>query len=199
MLRALFAIFAITIGCCISVSTAPTAAACPSGYYQSKRTGDCVERPDSNPEGAVAICADGSYDHSETSTGECSGHGGVAQRCPCGSATAAAASSSSDSSDQPDPDTYLYMLRRANIAYTSDNLAIVNGQRICNQASGGVNAGTLVAEVQTTPGNALSFLQAAEIVVAATEQLCPGGNDAELNVWHDAMMLAGHDPNSPNS
>src|SRR5258708_5114913 len=90
MLRAIFGIFAITIGCCISVAAAPTAAACPAGTYQAS-SGDCVEAPDSSPSNVTAICADGTDSHSEHRSGTCSRPGGVAQSCPCGSASAPAA------------------------------------------------------------------------------------------------------------
>jgi hypothetical protein len=90
MLRAIFAIFALTIGCCISVAAAPTAAACPAGSYQAS-SGDCVEAPDQNTNNDTAICRDGSDSHSEHRSGTCSGHGGVAQWCPCGGGTAAPA------------------------------------------------------------------------------------------------------------
>ena len=74
----------------IVLAGSPTAAAneCPTGYYWSKSHGNCVEKPDTNPAGATAECADGLYSHSETPNADenCSGHGGVAQECPCGSA-----------------------------------------------------------------------------------------------------------------
>lgn len=57
----------------------------PSCYVAS--SGDCVERPDSNTSNVTAICRDGSDSHSEHRSGTCSGHHGVAQWCPCGSAS----------------------------------------------------------------------------------------------------------------
>lgn len=72
----------------IGLSAPSTALAdeCGPGYYWSKAHGKCVERPDSNPVGAVALCGDGKYSHSESRTGTCSENDGVAQWCPCGGA-----------------------------------------------------------------------------------------------------------------
>ena len=55
-------------------ATAP--APCP---YISQRTTDCVEWVDANPAGAVALCADGLYSHSQSPGGLCSRDGGVAR------------------------------------------------------------------------------------------------------------------------
>lgn len=51
---------------------------CPPGTYRAK-SGDCVERPDSNRSGATGQCCDGTDTHSEHRTGACSHHGGVCQ------------------------------------------------------------------------------------------------------------------------
>ncbi|WP_308218723.1 DUF3761 domain-containing protein [Mycobacterium colombiense] len=56
---------------------------CPAGEDQESH--GCVEKPDPNSVGAMARCRDGSYSHSQTHSGTCSGHHGVAQWCPCGS------------------------------------------------------------------------------------------------------------------
>ena len=65
----------------IAVAASPTSSAdeCGPGYYWSKTHGNCVERPDTNPAGATAQCADGLYSHSETrnASENCSGHGGA--------------------------------------------------------------------------------------------------------------------------
>jgi hypothetical protein len=55
----------------------------PPCDYRSKRTGDCVEGVDDNPVGATAMCGDGLHSHSETRSGTCSHHDGVAEWCPC--------------------------------------------------------------------------------------------------------------------
>jgi hypothetical protein len=57
--------------------------ASPSCYIAS--SGDCVESPDGSTSNVTAICRDGDDSHSEHRSGTCSGHGGVAQWCPCGS------------------------------------------------------------------------------------------------------------------
>lgn len=51
---------------------------CPPGKYRAK-SGDCVERPDSNSNGAKGQCCDGTDIHAEHRTGACSHHGGVCQ------------------------------------------------------------------------------------------------------------------------
>jgi hypothetical protein len=51
---------------------------CPPGTYRAK-SGDCVERPDSNRGGAKGQCCDGTDTHAEHRTGACSHHGGVCQ------------------------------------------------------------------------------------------------------------------------
>lgn len=48
-----------------------------SGYTNSD--GNHVNSPGSNPNGATAICGDGSYSYSQHRSGTCSHHGGVAQ------------------------------------------------------------------------------------------------------------------------
>jgi len=70
----------------LSAPSSAHADECGPGYYWSKAHGECVERPDSNPVGAVALCGDGKYSHSESRTGTCSENDGVAQWCPCGGA-----------------------------------------------------------------------------------------------------------------
>jgi hypothetical protein len=51
---------------------------CKSGYYKNV-SGHCVKRPGSDPTGATARCADGSYSYSQHASGTCSHHGGVAR------------------------------------------------------------------------------------------------------------------------
>jgi hypothetical protein len=180
------AIAAVGVGCCISVSTAPVAAACPSGTYKSTRTGDCVERPDNNPVGAVAICADGDYDHSETSSGECSGHGGVAQRCPCGGAGApAAASSSSDGPDSSDINDYLAALTKDGITFTSADGAVNDGNQICNATK----AGESIVSIEQLAGGVtnLNARGAALVVVDSMMDLCP---EVDNGIFQRAMDVA---------
>ncbi|CAM3399105.1 hypothetical protein BST27_29215 [Mycobacterium intermedium] len=51
-------------------------AQCQPGYYKNS-SGNCVEKPDQNPNGTTAVCCDGTSSHSQTSSGTCSHHGGV--------------------------------------------------------------------------------------------------------------------------
>lgn len=44
--------------------------------------GNTVESPDNNPVGATAQCNDGTYSHSQSPQGTCSGHGGVKPAAP---------------------------------------------------------------------------------------------------------------------
>lgn len=88
-MRSLIAVVVTAVGYgIIALATPPIAAAdeCPAGFYWSKAHGNCVERPDNNPVGAVALCGDGKYSHSESRSGTCSSNGGVSQWCPCGGA-----------------------------------------------------------------------------------------------------------------
>lgn len=73
----------------VAIVAAPPAAACPSGTYEAA-SGDCVESPNGSYAGASAICQDGTASHSQTRSGTCSRHGGVAQWCPCGTPPPAA-------------------------------------------------------------------------------------------------------------
>jgi hypothetical protein len=98
--------------------------------------------------------------------------------------------------DNPDPDTYLYELRESHISFPSDNEAIAGGLAVCQHARAGESAGSIVEELRNTPGNSLSYVQAANVVVAATEQLCP---EAPAGTWHDAMIMAGRNPADPDS
>jgi hypothetical protein len=87
---ALIAAAALAIGA-IAMPTGVTSTAhaesdCPPGYYQAS-SGDCVPDPEklppnaAPPNGATAICVDGTYSFSEHpySGGTCHGHGGVAK------------------------------------------------------------------------------------------------------------------------
>ncbi|WP_231972113.1 DUF3761 domain-containing protein [Mycobacterium sp. E3251] len=93
-MRSLIAVLIAVVGYgVIPFAAPPTAAAdeCPAGYYWSKAHATCVERPDNNPVGAVALCGDGKYSHSESRSGTCSSNGGVSRWCPCGAAPSLAA------------------------------------------------------------------------------------------------------------
>jgi len=57
----------------------PTAPAASSGNGYTNSQGNYVPSPSSNPSGATARCADGSYSYSQSRRGTCSHHGGVAE------------------------------------------------------------------------------------------------------------------------
>lgn len=81
MWRAVLAVLGLAAGSCIAVVGAPEAVACPSGTYEAA-SGDCVPSPaygPSAPAGATARCGDGTYSFSQSRSGTCSHHGGVAQ------------------------------------------------------------------------------------------------------------------------
>jgi uncharacterized protein DUF3761 len=78
----------------VAAAAAANPAAASDGSYTNS-SGNQVERPDSNPVGATAICNDGTYSHSQNRSGTCSGHGGVAQFLTGGTTTTSQASSSS--------------------------------------------------------------------------------------------------------
>jgi hypothetical protein len=98
--------------------------------------------------------------------------------------------------DAPDPGTYLFMLREANVTTQSDNDAIGLGLMVCQHVRTGESAGNIVTELRNYPSNALTQTAAAEVVVTATEQLCP---ETSSSIWRDAMILAGRNPYPPAS
>jgi hypothetical protein len=51
--------------------------ACRRDYYKNA-LGNCVHSPSSNPVGATARCRDSTYSYSQSASGTCSHHGGVA-------------------------------------------------------------------------------------------------------------------------
>lgn len=51
---------------------------CGEGYYENS-AGNCIPVPGSSPSGASARCNDGTYSYSESRSGTCSRHGGVAE------------------------------------------------------------------------------------------------------------------------
>ncbi|MGW4058498.1 DUF3761 domain-containing protein [Amycolatopsis sp. NPDC004747] len=59
-----------------TAQAAPKPAECGADYYRNS-DGNCVHRPSDNPDGATALCKDGTYSYSQHRSGTCSGHGGV--------------------------------------------------------------------------------------------------------------------------
>ena len=60
-----------------AATSSQPAAQSDSGYTNS--AGNYVQSPSSNPQGATAQCKDGTYSYSQSRSGTCSHHGGVAQ------------------------------------------------------------------------------------------------------------------------
>jgi Protein of unknown function (DUF3761) len=78
------ALAGIGLAGCGSGGRTTGATACANGTYVN-RAGDTVCRPQSGatpPAGATARCGDGTYSFSESSSGACSHHGGVAESLP---------------------------------------------------------------------------------------------------------------------
>ena len=65
------------VGTKVAAPVAPRTTTCSSGYYLNS-AGNCVQSPGSSPSGATARCRDGSYSYSQSRSGTCSHHGGVA-------------------------------------------------------------------------------------------------------------------------
>jgi hypothetical protein len=65
-----------------TTTTSTGSASCGADYYKNSQ-GHCVPRPSSDPTlepgGPTAVCVDGSYSYSESASGTCSHHGGVAR------------------------------------------------------------------------------------------------------------------------
>lgn len=81
LFRAAFVAAAIATTTIGLVPLASAEASCPTGTYRAA-SGDCVPRPQAGPTqppGATAKCADGTWSFSEHpySGGTCHGHGGV--------------------------------------------------------------------------------------------------------------------------
>jgi hypothetical protein len=65
----------------VAAPTSSSTGSCGSAYYRNSR-GNCVPRPSTDPtltpDGPTAVCADGTYSYSQSASGTCSHHGGVA-------------------------------------------------------------------------------------------------------------------------
>ena len=90
MIPVLSVLFVLAFGMVVS---GEAEASCPRNTYQA-RSGNCVLRPHyarSMPSGASAVCADGTYSHSEHpyARGTCSYHGGVRSYIGAGAGSSA--------------------------------------------------------------------------------------------------------------
>ena len=153
----------------IVLSAPPTASAddCPSGYYWSKAHSTCVERPDNNPAGAVALCGDGKYSHSESRTGTCSENDGVGQWCPCGGA----ATPPQQASDADHVFLTLFS-QIPGIHLTDQAAAIASARAMCTDLQNGEES-PADAAAKTMHNTGLTPAHAAALVNAAITAYCP--------------------------
>ncbi|WP_158090408.1 DUF732 domain-containing protein [Mycobacterium sp. IEC1808] len=169
-MRSIIAVVIVAVGYSIIALAAPstaTADECPPGYYWSKAHSTCVERPDDNPVGAVALCGDGKYSHSESRSGTCSNNGGVAQRCPCGGAA---------TPPQPESDAdqvFLTLFSQIpGIHLTDQAAAIASAHAMCADLQSGKES-PADAAVKTTNNTGLTPEHATAVVNAAITAYCP--------------------------
>lgn len=191
-MRSIIAIVIATGGYGLIALAAPstaTADECPAGYYWSKAHAACVERPDNNPVGAVAQCADGNYSHSESRSGTCSENGGISRRCPCdGSAVSAphAAPAPDPSVLIPSVPKYLDDLQKSGITYASEGGAIQDGRQVCDEIANGADFATVEQIAVNLTG--LNLAGAAHVIIASGLYLCPAVDDN--GIVDKAMDLA---------
>jgi Protein of unknown function (DUF732)/Protein of unknown function (DUF3761) len=174
-LRIIIMAAVIAAGGGIIVLSAPVTAwadECPSGYYWSKSHGNCVERPDNNPVGAVAICGDGKYSHSESRSGTCSENGGVAQRCPCGDAVAAPTTVVADPGADANDRAFIRALRGAQNSVDDESRALFGAHWVCSELGDGNSPGDVVVEVKGR-NPTLTDLGAIDFVSDSVAFYCP--------------------------
>lgn len=143
--------------------------------YISQRTTDCVERVDANPAGAVALCADGRYSHSQTPSSACSHDGGVARWL---TTTAAPPSQPSPHSNFSGAD-YAYFRYLQSEGVMSPNpgndvmVSAVNlGHAICSALDNG-NTGSQFVDQTMTADNRLSEHEVRSELLGAMKTYCP--------------------------
>jgi hypothetical protein len=144
--------------------------------YMSQRTTDCVERVNANPVGAVALCADGLYSHSQTPGSPCSDDGGVARWLT----TAAAPSSqpSRHSNFSVADYTYFHYLQSEGVMPSNAGndlmVSTVNlGHAICSALDNG-NTGSQFVDQTMAADNRLSEHEVRSELVGAMTSYCPG-------------------------
>lgn len=169
-MRSLIAVLVAVVGYGVTpLAVPPTATAdeCPAGYYWSKAHATCVERPDDNPVGAVALCGDGKYSHSESRSGTCSSNDGVRQWCPCGGG--AAAPQPTSDADQ----VFLTLFSQIpGIHLTDQAAAIASARAMCADLRNG-DENPADAAAKTTNNTGLTPEHAAAVVNAAITAYCP--------------------------
>lgn len=143
--------------------------------YISKRTGACVESVDANPVGAIAMCADGLYSHSETPSIICYRHGGVAQWLAMSAGPSSRASPQSHFS-LADYSYFRYLQSEGVMPSDPDNdamVAAVNlGHAICRVLDNGETGTQLVTQIMAAD-NRLSEHEVRSELVGAMKSYCP--------------------------
>lgn len=192
-MRPIIAVVIAAVGYAIIGLAAPstaTADECGPGYYWSRAHATCVERPDDNPVGAVAQCADGKYSHSESRSGTCSENGGISRPCPCDGSAVAAPPTADPTPDPsvliPSAPKYLDDLRKSGVTYTSEGGAVEDGRQICNAIANGSDFATVEQTAMNITG--LNLSGAAHVIIASGLYLCPQVDDN--GIVDKAMDLA---------
>jgi hypothetical protein len=144
---------------------------CQKGSYQAS-SGDCVESPDQNANGAIGKCCDGTDTHAEHRSGACSSHGGVCQWF-------AAAGSAGDNPDNGpvdnSPDSrFLWLLTTDPVhPMTVWNFPLVKAQglQLCQEMDNGERQAAATNDLMAAAG--YTFDDAASISAAAVTIYCP--------------------------
>lgn len=161
---------AALIGPAGGVATAPA-----SCSYMSKRTNECAERVDANPVGAVAMCADGLYSHSQTLSSPCSHDGGVARWLTTSAAPSSQPSRQSNFS-VADYTYFRYLQSEAVMPSDPGNDVMVNavnlGHAICWALDSG-NTGSQFVDQTLAADNRLSEHEVRSELVGAMKTYCP--------------------------
>lgn len=152
------------------VATAPA----PCNYL-SARTKDCVERVDTSPVGAVAMCADGLYSHSQTTSSPCSHDGGVARWLITSAAPSSQPSRQSNFS-AADYTYFRYLQSEGVMPSDPGNDVMVNavnlGHAICWALDNG-NPGSQFVDQTMAADNRLSEHEVRSELVGAMKTYCP--------------------------
>ncbi len=141
----------------------------------SQRTMDCVERVDANPAGAVALCANGRYSHSQTPSSACSHDGGVARWLT--SSAAPPSQPSRHSNFSAADDTYFRYLQSEGVMPPNPGndvmVSTVNlGHAICSALDNG-NTGSQFVDQTLAADNRLSEHEVRSELLGAMKSYCP--------------------------
>jgi uncharacterized protein DUF732/uncharacterized protein DUF3761 len=186
MLRAVLigTVAAAAIGAASPANASPAALIGPAGGvptapapcdYISKRTATCVESVDANAVDAVAMCADGLYSHSVTTSVPCSRHGGVARWLTT------SAGPSSQASPQPnfsvaDYNYFRYLQSEGVMPSDPGTVVMVTtvnlGHAICQVLDNGDTGTQLVTHILAAD-NRLSEHEVRSELAGAMKNYCP--------------------------